>query len=54
MLINENQFEKVFLCTNFKVHLNITLEIQQSCAGASSAKPIHKSEMVTEGPCRHA
>ena len=54
MLINENKFEKVILCTNFKVHLNITLEIQQRCAGASSAKLIYKSEMVTEGSWRNA
>jgi hypothetical protein len=54
MLINENEFEKVFLCTNFQVHLNITLEIQQRCAEASSAKLIHKSENATEGSWRHA
>jgi len=54
MLINENKFEKVFLCTNFKVHLNITLEIQQRCVGTSSAKLIHKPEMVTEGSWRNA
>jgi hypothetical protein len=54
MLINENEFEKVFLCINFKGYLNITLEIQQRCAGVSSAKLIHKSEMVTEGSWRNA
>jgi hypothetical protein len=54
MLTNEKEFEKVSLFTNFKVHSNITLEIQQRCAGASSAKLIQKSEMVTEGSWRHA
>jgi hypothetical protein len=54
MLINENEFEKVFMCTNFKVYLNISLEIQQRCAGTSSAKLIHKTEMVTDGSWRNA